>query len=98
MGDSALLTAPTELPSVDPPPSKLPTEMPLEPRDHATTTRSSLKLTAPGTSRPDSALLTSPTELPSADPPPSKLPTEMPLEPRDPAITTRNFEQLDCFL
>merc|ERR1712216_1051488 len=73
--DSHQLTAPTELPSADPLPSKPPTRMPLDPRYHATTPRPSLKLTAPGPALMDSQQQPALTELPSADPKPRRTPT-----------------------
>merc|ERR1712070_1170893 len=95
--DSQLMPATTELPSADPPPSKLPTEMPPEPRDHAITPRTSPTPTAPGLLLVDSALMTAPTELPSADPKPRRTPTLTPPEPRDHATQPSLCEQLDCF-
>merc|ERR1719263_2398364 len=86
--------APTELPNADLLLSKLPTRMPLDPRDHAITPRPSPKLTAPGLPPVVSHPLTTPTEPPNADLLLSKLPTRMPLDPRDHAITPRPSPKL----
>merc|ERR1719324_2119429 len=83
------MLATTELPSADPKPRRMPTEMPPEPRDHATTPRTSHKEPAPGLQLVDSPAELATTELPSADPKPRRMPTEMPPEPRDHATTPR---------
>merc|ERR1712078_53131 len=81
--DSHRMPATTELPSADPKPRRMPTRMPPDPRDHATTPRTSPPEPAPGPPPMDSHLMPATTELPSADPKPRRMPTEMPLAPRD---------------